>query len=313
MFQIKLAAVLFLPMALFSSIAAAQQPQSDSLAKFISSPQFKLPQPTSEDLASAITPEPPIAETTSSTSGYVRNVPAPPPAKEKSATRPFHSLAVAFIASTAGAGIEFATPVSRSFNLRAGFNTFAFNYPFSIDGVYYNARLHLQSSGTSLDWFPLHSGFHISPGILYVKNTLAAPASVGVGQAFELGKQPFINSVDDPVTGTSAVVVPRKFAPMLLFGFSNIIPRTGQTFFSSRRVRRCLHRRSSDPGRARWNRMHHTGLRRLRLQRRSPGGLEAGGLQPQRRPEACPFLSHTLDGTRLSLLIDAVVIAVVAR
>jgi hypothetical protein len=229
MFQIKLVAVLILPMAFFSSIIAAQEPQTDSFTKSISSPQFKLAQPTSNDLAFAISPEPPTAET-SSNSGYVRNVPAPPPAKEKSATRPFHSLAVGFIASTSGAGIEFATPVSRSFNLRAGFNTFAFNYPFSIDGVYYNARLHLQSSGTSLDWFPLHSGFHISPGILYVKNTLSAPASVGVGQSFELGKQPFINSVDDPVAGTSSVIVPRKFAPMLLFGFSNIIPRTGRHF-----------------------------------------------------------------------------------
>ena len=226
MFQIKLAAVLIVPLAFFSSISVAQEQQSDSLTKLIA-PQFKLAQPASSDLALAFNSEPPTAES-SSTSGYVRPVPVPPPAKKQPDTRPFHSLAVGFTASTAGAGIELATPVSRSFNLRSTFNTFAFNYPFSIDGVYYDARLHLQSTGTTLDWFPLHSGFHISPGILYVKNTLSAPASVGVGEPFELGKQPFVNSVDDPVTGTSSATVPRKFAPLLLFGFSNIIPRTSK-------------------------------------------------------------------------------------
>jgi hypothetical protein len=229
MFQIKLAAVLILPMAFFSTISVAQEQQSNSLVKLISPPQFRFSQPTSNDLALAFSPEPPAGES-SSTSGYVRPVPVPPAAKKKLDTRPFHSLSIGFTASTAGAGVEVATPVSRSFNLRSSFNTFAFNYPFTIDGVYYNARLHLQSSGTTLDWFPLHRKFHISPGIMYVKNTLAAPASVGVGEPFELGKQPFINSVDDPVTGTSSVVVPRKFAPMLLFGFGNIIPRTGRHF-----------------------------------------------------------------------------------
>jgi hypothetical protein len=228
MFLIKLAAVLMVPLALFSSMSAAQEQQSDSLAKF-SLPQFRVAQLESNDLAFAFSPEPPTAES-SSTSGYVRPVPVPLPAREKSATRPFHSIGIGFTASTAGAGFEIATPVSRSFNLRSSFNMFAFDYPFTIDGVYYNARLHLQSSGTTLDWFPLHSEFHVSPGILYVKNTLAAPASVGAGKPFELGSQPFINSVDDPVAGTSSVIVPRKFAPLLLFGFGNIIPRTGRHF-----------------------------------------------------------------------------------
>jgi hypothetical protein len=227
MFQIKLAAVLMVPLALFSSMSAAQEQQSDSPVKLISPPQFQIAQLETNDLALAIVPEPPTAESSSS-NGYVRPVPLPP--KEKSVTRPFHSIAIGLTASTAGAGVEIATPVSRSFNLRSSFNMFAFDYPFTIDGVYYNARLHLQSSGTTLDWFPFHGGFHLSPGILYVKNALAAPASVGAGKPFELGSQPFINSVDDPVAGTSSVLVPRKFAPLLLFGFGNIIPRTGRHF-----------------------------------------------------------------------------------
>jgi hypothetical protein len=114
-------------------------------------------------------------------------------------------------------------------NLRSSVNFFAFNDPFSIDGVNYNARLHLKSSETTVDWFPHgEGGLHISPGILYVNNTLSAPASVGPGQTFTLGTQTFINSVDDPVNGSSSVVYTRKFAPMLLLGYGNIIPRTGR-------------------------------------------------------------------------------------
>jgi hypothetical protein len=43
-----------------------------------------------------------------------------------------------------------------------------------------------------------------------------------------LGTQTFINSVDDPVKGTSSVVFPRKFAPLLLLGYGNILPRSGR-------------------------------------------------------------------------------------
>ena len=130
--------------------------------------------------------------------------------------------------TTLGASIELATPVSRSFNLRSGLNIFAFDYPFTIDGLNYDARLHLKSTGTTLDWYPLHRGFHISPGMLYVKNTLTSGASVGAGQSFELGSQSYLNSIDDPVNGSASIAFPRKIAPMLLLGFGNMIPRSSR-------------------------------------------------------------------------------------
>jgi hypothetical protein len=163
-----------------------------------------------------------------STSEYVRSVPVPSavtgPLTEM---KPFRTYAIGFKADTLGAGIEIATPLAGSFNLRSSFNFFAFDDPFSIDGVNYDARLHLQSSETVLDWF-VGKNLHISPGFLYVKNSMSAPASVGPGQTFVLGSQTFINSVDDPVSGTSSVVFPRKFAPLLLLGYGNILPRSGR-------------------------------------------------------------------------------------
>jgi len=116
-------------------------------------------------------------------------------------------------------------------NLRSSVNFLAFNEPFNIDGVNYDARLNLRSSETTVDWFPRgEGGFHVSPGILYANNTMSAPASVGPGQTFVLGTQSFINSVDDPVRGTSSVVYPHKFSPMLLIGYGNIIPRVRRHF-----------------------------------------------------------------------------------
>jgi hypothetical protein len=77
-----------------------------------------------------------------------------------------------------------------------------------------------------VDWFV--GAFHISPGILYLKNAMSAPAFVGAGQTFVLGSQTFLNSVDDPVTGSSSVVYPHTFAPLLLFGYGNVLPRMGR-------------------------------------------------------------------------------------
>lgn len=159
-----------------------------------------------------------------------RSIPIPAAAKEPRTMKRFSTFALGFKANTLGAGVELATPISRSFNLRAGVNLFTFAYPFNIDGIDYNADLHFRSGQVSLDWFPEHGGFHVSPGLVYLQNNLSAIAGVPPGQYFELGSQGFTNSVDDPFNGTATVVYPRRIAPMLMLGFSNILPRNGKHF-----------------------------------------------------------------------------------
>jgi hypothetical protein len=201
-----------------SSTVQKQQPDS-----FIKSAPLNLAQPGNLALAPEAVPS---TSDSPAEGGYVRPIPtrrAPTIAPE---LRPFRSWAIGFRASTLGAGIEIATPLAGRINLRSGFNFFAFNDPFSIDGVNYDARLHLQSSQTTLDWFV--GRFHISPGFLYVKNSMSAPAFVGPGQTFVLGTQTFLNSVDDPVTGSSSVIFPRTIAPLLLLGYGNLLPRSGE-------------------------------------------------------------------------------------
>ena len=206
---------------------ASSSPPNSSGVQKTQSASLNLVQPAGNSLA-ALTLDPTSSSDGSPAGeGYVRSVPAPPPATIPQEVTPFRSIAIGFKADTLGLGIEFATPMAYRLNLRTSLNFFAFNAPFNIDGVDYNARLHLKSSQTTVDWFPRgEGGFHISPGILYLKNTLSAPASVGPGQTFVLGTQTYVNSVDDPVSGSSSVVYPHTFAPLLLLGYGNIIPRT---------------------------------------------------------------------------------------
>jgi hypothetical protein len=190
------------------------------------SPSIELPpdlvRPTAPPANLAIAPPEPAP------SEYVRSIPVPPAVTGPLVDmHPFKTYAFGFKASTLGLGIEVATPLAGSFNLRSSFHFFAFNDPFSIDNIDYTARLHLQSSQTTLDWF-FGKNFHISPGFLYANNAMSAPAYVGPGKTFLLGTQTYTNSVDDPVTGSSGVVFPHKFAPLLLIGWGNILPRSGK-------------------------------------------------------------------------------------
>jgi hypothetical protein len=205
--------------------SVVQKPQAASLLDSNSPPALRLAPPTSGDLAlapeAAPSPAPAPAE-----GAYVRPVPTQRAATIPPELRPFRSWAIGFRASTLGTGIELATPLAGRINLRSSFNLFAFNDPYSMDGINYDARMHLQSSQTTLDWFV--GRFHISPGFMYFKNAMSAPVFVGPGKTFVLGTQTFLNSVDDPVTGSSYVIFPRTIAPLLLLGYGNLLPRSGE-------------------------------------------------------------------------------------
>jgi len=137
---------------------------------------------------------------------------------------PFSSWRVDVVVNTLGAGIDVSTPLLPHFDLRGGGNFLAFGHEFDVDGLHYDARLQLGSGNLRLDWFPRRRNFHISPGILYFNNYVTAPSSVPAGAAFELDDESFINSVDDPVHGEASLKFPRRVAPMLTFGFRNILP-----------------------------------------------------------------------------------------
>jgi hypothetical protein len=145
--------------------------------------------------------------------------------REQVTYRPFSTFAFGIKGGTLGSGVEIATPIARSFNLRAGLNYTRFDVPFQIDGIHYDTGASFGSSQLTLDWFPFHRGFHISPGVLYFRNGLYGSASVPAAEHFTLDNVNYINSVDDPVGGAASFDYQKHFAPVLLFGFTNLVPR----------------------------------------------------------------------------------------
>jgi hypothetical protein len=224
----KLAVVLILLPTSFNLIAKAQRQHpwdsanTASLQNDFSSP----PESNRFHYAESVN----LTGESSSTEGYIRIVPAPKVIRQPASQRPFRTVAFGIKANTLGVGAEFATPLAQRFNLRSGVNFLTFGDPFNVDGVSYDAHFHLKSSQTTLDWFPTGGSFHVSPGVLYMRNTASASASVPEGQSFSLGDQTYVNSMNDPVTGSMSYAYPHNLCPLMMLGFGNVLPRNSRHF-----------------------------------------------------------------------------------
>src|SRR5579864_4150182 len=120
--------------------------------------------------------------------------------------KPFSRLGVAVKASSLGAGVEAATPLTPRSNLRAGFNMFSYDRGFNKDGVAYAGQLRFRSVEAHYDWFPFSGSFHLSPGILlYNGNQLSANASVPGGKTFTLNNTTYTSDPSDPINGAGKV------------------------------------------------------------------------------------------------------------
>ena len=215
----RLPAALIMPLALSCLHARAQMVPVDDL-------------PAPQPVASAAAPELNRLSLTSSSSaapeGTGVQLPPPPAGHPHPHIGPLSTLAMGVTGGTLGAGVEFATPISRSLNMRFGSAYVNAQYPFVIDGVGYNTAMKLTSGQGIVDWYPKHGGFHLSAGALYLKSAVNASASIAAGQQFKLGGTTYLNSVDDPVQGTASLTFKRNVAPMVLIGAGNLIPRSGR-------------------------------------------------------------------------------------
>jgi hypothetical protein len=152
----------------------------------------------------------------------------PQPARRDSSVgrvRPFSRIALAASAGTVGYGGQIATPVLRWLNLRAGVDLFNFDHGLTEDGANYQGELHLKSGQATLDFFPCHCGFHLSPGVMIFRSAASATVTVPGGSTFNLGEQTFTSDASDPVNGSATMSFTRTMMPMFTFGFSNMIAR----------------------------------------------------------------------------------------
>lgn len=144
--------------------------------------------------------------------------------------KPFWGIGVAVKASSLGAGVEAATPLTTHSNVRAGFNMFSYDRGFNKDGVAYAGQLRFRSVEAHYDWFPFKGNFHLSPGALvYNGNRITANASVPGGQTFTLNNTTYSSDPADPINGAGKVDFV-KAGPMFTVGWGNLLPRNHHHF-----------------------------------------------------------------------------------
>jgi hypothetical protein len=144
---------------------------------------------------------------------------------------PFSAVGIQLKAGVAGIGIDLATPLAQHLNLRGGGSFAVYNAGYDIDGISLEGKVNLSSANVSLDWYPFHGGFRISPGVtIYNGNNLSARLSVPGGQNFSLGDGNYTSSPSDPVHGLGSITFGRRTAPSFTVGWGNMIPRGSRHF-----------------------------------------------------------------------------------
>jgi hypothetical protein len=161
--------------------------------------------------------------------------PAPPVRNATVSSGPFSRVALGIGVSPLGIGLQLATNINGHFNIRGTGNIFKYTDNFTTNGFTANANLNLVSAGASLDYYPFHAGFRLSPGVLfYNDNQLTASTTVPAGSSFTLNHQTFYSG--DPTTTPGATPIAgnaalglntTKPAFTITTGWGNVIPRKG--------------------------------------------------------------------------------------
>lgn len=159
---------------------------------------------------------------------FVRSVPS-----GTNASKPFHPFSRIGIDShtgSGGVGFDVATPLSRSFNVRAGSDFFNYATSFQEEGANIAVSLHMEAAHASLDWYPFGGRFRLSPLVVFANNNrVQATVLIPAGSSVTLSGQNFISSFSDPLHGNGSIGF-RKVSPGFSLGLGNIIPRRESHF-----------------------------------------------------------------------------------
>jgi hypothetical protein len=147
--------------------------------------------------------------------------------------RPLSRIGFGAGISPLGIQLQAATNLSNHFNLRGTGNFFNYSDNFTTNGINATAKLNLASAGVSVDVYPFHVGWRISPGVLfYNQNQVTAATNVAAGTSFTLNGATYYsantNSITGatPVTGTGILGLnTTKPAFTITTGWGNIVPR----------------------------------------------------------------------------------------
>jgi hypothetical protein len=110
------------------------------------------------------------------------------------------------------------------------------NGSFEIDGFRVDAKLHLASLATSLDWYPRNSVFRLSTGMLFYNgNQISAKSEIAPGTSFTMGNSIFYSASANAATGATPLtgsgvlgLHTNQPAFTLSGGFGKFVPRSNR-------------------------------------------------------------------------------------
>jgi hypothetical protein len=120
---------------------------------------------------------------------------------------PFSHIGFGGGISPLGIQLQAATNLTGHMNLRATGNFFNYTDNFTTNGFAANAKLNLASAGVSVDVYPFHKGFRLSPGVLFMnRNQLTAATTVAAGTSFTLDNTTYYSANPNAITGATPIV-----------------------------------------------------------------------------------------------------------
>jgi len=158
------------------------------------------------------------------------------PLKHPYGIAPFSRIAAGAQISPLGVGALVALPLSEHLDARASGSLFNYSTTFTTQGFNVDANARLASAGITLDYYPFHKGFRLSPGVLfYNQNHVNASAPVTPGTSFQLNNMTFYAATPNsalgitPLSGTGGLGLhSRRPAFTATTGWGSLIPRSGR-------------------------------------------------------------------------------------
>ena len=164
---------------------------------------------------------------------------APATTYPSSPTGAFSKVAFGAGLSPLGVQLSMTTNLNQHLNVRTSGSVFNYSTNFTASGIGANAKLGMKSAGSSLDIYPFHKGFRISPGLLFYNgNQVTATASVAGGTSFTLNNQTYYSANANAATGATPVngnallsLHTTNPAFTITTGWGNTLPRKGHWSF----------------------------------------------------------------------------------
>ena len=146
----------------------------------------------------------------------------------------FSRVALGVNVSPLGIGFEATTNINRHFNVRTNGSYFKYTADnIQTQGFNVTANIKMSSALASVDYYPFHSGFRLSPGLMFYNGNHATTTFVAAsGTSFSLDDHTYYSA-----GGANAVVGKGAFglgngrpAFTMTTGWGNVIPRSGRHF-----------------------------------------------------------------------------------